>query len=230
MAILTPHLQRGAYKTVGVGSHVSHIISNVRSRNATQLIIRETSYSDDSPDGIDCVSLCSAVSNPIKRGLEQIEPRYILEKRVFTEWPPPDPTNQGRNNFMVNAFKALRPDQEIVPDWAETGDGYASAVTAPLGQTSFRYGMQRICGCTLLFVVSRKRVYLGECLQFSGRVLYNIRTCSAHYWEDVSFAQTKDEEGNKREVLFDEQVTDFLTSGFKAPKGPGRLCINIFAL
>ena len=227
MAILTPLLNRGAYKTVEVGSHVNHVIPNVKDRNATQLVIRETSYSDDSPDGIDCRSLCSAVSNPTKRRLEQIEPRYTLVKRVFDSWPPLDSTNKGKDKFMVDACDALKPEQEIIPEWASTSPGYASAVSAPFEKTAFRFGMQQICGCTMLYVVSRKRVYLGECLQISARVLSNISAFSGHYWEDVSFGQEK---GAKYQLQFDEQVTNFLTDGFKAPNGPGRLCIELFAL
>ena len=174
MAILTPLLNRGAYKTVGVRSHVRHVIPNDKDRNATQLVVRETSYSDDTPDGIDCLSLCSAVSNSIKSGLEQIEPRHTLVKRVFEPWPPIDSTDKGKNDFMVDACSALKPHQEIIPDWASTSPGYASAVSAPFGKTAFRFGMQQICGCTMLYVVSRKRVYLGECPQLSARVLYNI--------------------------------------------------------
>ena len=162
MEILTPLLNRGAYKTAAVRSHASQGIPNVKDRNATQLVIRETSYPDDSPDGIDCISLCSAVSNPTERGLKQIEPRYTLVKRVFDPWSPL--TDRGKNKFMVNACKALEPDQKIIPEWASTPPGYASAVSAPFGTSAFRFGMNQICGCTLLYVVSRKRVYLGECL------------------------------------------------------------------
>ena len=87
-------------------------------------------------------------------------------KRVFDPWPPLDSTDKGKNKFMVDACDALKPDQEIIPDWAQESPGYASAVSAPFGKTAFRFGMQQICGCTMLYVVSHKRVYLGECLQF----------------------------------------------------------------
>ena len=150
----------------------SHLILNINDRNTTQLVIRESSYPDDSPDGIDCLSLCSAVSNPTKRRWEQLEPRNDLVKRVFDPWPPLDNTDRGRNQFMVAACNALTPAEEVIPPWAGEYPGYASAVTAPFGTTSFRFGMQRICGCTMLFVVSRMRVYLGECLQSSRRCPY----------------------------------------------------------
>ena len=227
MSILTPLLNRGAYKTIGVGSHVNHIITNVKDRNATQLVIRETSYSDDSPDGIDCKSLCSAVSNPAKRGLEQLEPRYTLVKRVFDPWPPLDSSDKGKDKFMVDACNALELEEEIIPGWAQEPPGYASAVSAPFGKTAFRFGMQQICGCTMLFVVSHKRVYLGEYLQISARVPYNVSAFSGHYWEDVSFG--KSSKAAKYELQFDKQVTNFLTGGFTAPNGPGRLCIELFA-
>ena len=207
--------------------HVNHIIANVKDSNATQLIVRQTSYSDDSPDGIDCVSLCSAVSNPTKRGLERIESRNTLVKRVFDPWPPLDSTDKGKDKFMVDACNALKPEQDIVPDWASQSPGYASAVSAPFGNTAFRYGMQQICGCTMLFVVSRKRVYLGKCLQILAKVLCNVSVFSGHYWEDVSFGKEK---GAKYKLQFDEQVTNFLTNGFTAPGRTGRLCTKSFAL
>lgn len=134
-------------------------------RNTTQLVIRETSYPDDSPNGIDCRLLCSAVSNPTKRGWEQLEPRNGLVKRVFDPWPPLDSSDKGKDKFMVDACNALTPPQEITPGWAQKDPGYASAVTAPFRDTEVKFGTQGICGCTMLFVVSRKRVYLGECLQ-----------------------------------------------------------------
>ncbi|KAL8776565.1 MAG: hypothetical protein Q9213_008222 [Squamulea squamosa] len=101
---------------------------------------------------------------------------------------------------MVEACNALKPEQSIIPDWASEGPGYASAVTATLSGSKIRYGMQRICGCTMLFVVSRTRVYLG------------------HYWESECFGKEPDED---YELQFDEQVTDFLRVGFQAPNGPG---------
>ena len=224
MAIPTLVLNRGAYKTFGAENS---LITYVKNRNATQLVIRRASYSDDSPGGIGCFSLCSAVSSPTKRGLEQIELRNTLVKRVFDPWPPLENTDRAKNQFMVDACNALTPDQKIVPDWASTAPGYASVVSAPLGNTAFRFGMQQICGCTVLFVVSRKRVYLGESLRTSARFLYNNSAFSGHYWEDVSF---ETEEGADYELQFDEQVTDFLKSGFTAPGGHGRLCMELIAL
>ena len=141
-------------------------------RNTTQLVIRETSDPDDSPDGIDCRSLCSAVSNPSKRGWEQLEPRNDLVKRAFDPWPPLDSSDKGKDKFMVDACNALTPAEEIIPAWAGEDPGYASAVTAPFKDKKIRFGMQNICGCTMLFVVSRRRVYLGKCLQNSTRFPY----------------------------------------------------------
>ncbi len=138
------------------------MIADIENRNSSQLVIRETSYSDDSPDGIDCRTLCSANSNLKKRGITQLETRNELRKRVFEPWPPLENTEKSRNEFMVKACNNLKPSEEIVPGWASEAPGYASAVTAPLGTTAFRFGMQGICGCTMLFVVSRKRVYLGK--------------------------------------------------------------------
>ena len=67
---------------------------------------------------------------------------------------------------MKNACNRLSPRQVVIPEWAQQDPGYASAVTAPLGDAKLRFGMQQICGCTMLFVVSRTRVYLGKCTRF----------------------------------------------------------------
>ena len=153
----------------------SHLVFNINDRNTTQLVIRETSYPDDSPDGIDCLSLCGAVSNPTKRGWEHLEPRNGLVKRVFDPWPPLDNSDKGKDKFMVIACDALTPAQAITPGWAEEPPGYASAVTAPFGTTAFRFGTQRICGCTMLFVVSRSVSISVSASNFlEGVLIYDI--------------------------------------------------------
>ena len=142
-------------------------------------------------------------------------------KRDFSDpWPLLIDTEENRNDFMRNACDNLRPDQEMIPDWAQIDPGYALVVSAPFGEVAFRFGMQQICGCTILYVVSRKRVYLGECLQIPSSLLYNISAFLGYYWEDVSFGKEK---RMNYKPQFDKQVTEFLTGGFKAPSGPGRL-------
>ena len=143
--------------------------ANTRGSNTSQLAIRadddsmpDESMPDDSPPGIQCRSLCGAAAGTTKRGWIELETRSLLVKRVFDPWPPLEGTEKAKNDWMKNACNELTPDQEIVPRWAQKSPGYASAVTAPLGDKAFRYGMQQICGCTMLFVVSRKRVYLGN--------------------------------------------------------------------
>ena len=136
--------------------------------NSSELVVRDDDVSmlDDSPPGIGCRTLCSAALKPIKRDWRDLNPRSALEKRYDDVWPPLG-GDKGKDRFMVDAFSVLRTDQAIVPKWAEAGRGQASAVTATLGNTKIRFGMQHICGCTMLFVVSRKRVYLGKCAQFA---------------------------------------------------------------
>ena len=124
---------------------------------------------DDSPLGISCHTLCSAISYPIKRGWIELEPRGELEKRYDQPWPPIG-GDKGKDDFMVQACNALTPDQELIPSWASTSPGYASAVTAPLDNSKVRFGTQEICGCTMLFVVSRKRVYLGKFTSIIQRI------------------------------------------------------------
>ncbi|KAL6719513.1 hypothetical protein ACLMJK_003754 [Lecanora helva] len=100
---------------------------------------------------------------------------------------------------MIQACDALTPDQEILPSASYTdGNYHATAVTAALGDTAFTYGMQRICGCTWLYVVSHLQVYL------------------AHYWEDISFGK---EEKDTTPLQFQEQVLDFLDYGYQPPNG-----------
>lgn len=123
---------------------------------------------DDSPPGIGCRTLCGAASNPVKRGWRELDPRSALEKRFDDAWPPLG-GDKAKDSFMVKACNDLTPEQAIVPPWAEASPGYASAVSAPLGNTKIRFGMQRICGCTMLFVVSSKRVYLGKCAQLTRK-------------------------------------------------------------
>ena len=144
-------------------------MANTRDRNVTQLAIRtdDDSMPDNSPPGCQCRSLCSAEGGTAKRGWTELETRASLVKRVFDPWPPLDNSDNGKDEWMKHACDGLTPDQEIIPEWASKGIGYALAVTSPLGDKAFRYGMQRICGCTMLFVVSRKRVYLGNDIQTS---------------------------------------------------------------
>lgn len=140
--------------------------------NSSELIIRDVDDDmlDDSPPGISCRTLCSAATNPVKRDWRELDPRSALEKRFDDAWPPLG-GDKGKDNFMVQACNALTPAQEIVPPWAATSPGYASAVTATLGKTKIRFGMQEICGCTMLFVVSRKRVYLGKCAHLTRKTV-----------------------------------------------------------
>ena len=91
------------------------MVADIQKRNVSQLMIRETSYPDDSPDGIDCRTLCSAVSNPTKRRITQLGTRNELAKRVFDPWPPLADTEQAKNDFMIDACNALTPAQEIIP-------------------------------------------------------------------------------------------------------------------
>lgn len=91
-------------------------------------------------------------------------------KRVFDPFPPLDNTNNGRDQFMIQACDGLSGDEEVVPSWASDDPGWASIATKEIGDTAFRMGMQEICGCTMLYVVSRKRVYLGKVSHGSLRV------------------------------------------------------------
>jgi len=128
---------------------------------------RESVFSDDSPDGIECRTLCSVETvsrsnSPSKRDWIILNPEGGLVKRFDEPWPPLENTDKGRDKFMLNAFRALRPEQEIIPEWADVNPGYSSSVSAALGNTKIRFGMSEICGCTMLFVVSHSRVYLGK--------------------------------------------------------------------
>ena len=137
--------------------------------NASELMVRDVDddMPDDSPPEISCRILCSAATNPVKRGWRELDPHSVLEKSFDVLWPlKGDP---ARDAYMVIACNSLKPEQEIVPSWASDPPGYASAVTASLGDTAIRFGMQRICGCTMLFMVSRKRVYLGKCARLTRK-------------------------------------------------------------
>jgi len=120
---------------------------------------------DDSPSSLSCRALCSAKTTNQKRGwqeLEPLEPRSSLVKRVFDPFPPLENNEKGRDKWMIKACDNLRkPEQEVVPGWGDANPGYALNATAALAGQPVRFGIQQICGCTMLFVVSRKRVYLG---------------------------------------------------------------------
>lgn len=120
---------------------------------------------------------------------------------------------------MIDACDALTADQEIVPAWASASPGYSSIVTQALGNQKIRYGMQQICGCTMLFVVSRQRVYLG--IYWRSDTARAMTDCnfSGHYWEDRCFGK---ETGSRTKLDFKRQVTNFILNGFQAPGGPRR--------
>ena len=138
--------------------------------NASQLVARATN--DDVPPFASCRYFCgqdfddsSGASND-KRSLAASNPnaKGVLAKRAFDEWPAVDTGRGSRNVYMRNAFANLEPDEAVVPGWAEGHPGFNTIVTKPLGNQKFRFGMQQICGCTMLFVMSRRRVYLGRTL------------------------------------------------------------------
>ena len=79
----------------------------------------------------------------------------------------------------------------------------------------------------MLFVISRKRVYLGKNPRLHERVMSPDITISGHYWEDVSFGKKS---GSKIVLQYDEQVTNFLESGFQAPDCPGNLSTPFSAI
>ena len=138
--------------------------------NSSEFVVRNVDVDmlNDSPLGNSCRTLYSAATNPVKRDWGELDPRSALEKRFDVLWHSLAGV-KGKDNFMVQACNALTDDQEIVPRRAATSPGYASAVTRLLGNTKFRFGMQEICGCTMLFVVSRKRVYLGKCAPLTSK-------------------------------------------------------------
>lgn len=116
---------------------------------------------DDSPSSISCRALCGAQVLNRKRVWQGLGPRFPLVKRVFDSFPPLANTDKGKDEWMVEASDNLKPEQDVVPPWAEASPGYASMATAALADKPFRFGMREICGCTMVFIVSRKRVYLG---------------------------------------------------------------------
>ena len=164
----TPPLGRGE-STLSLCNIDYYTVAKHVHSNYSELVIRDDDVDmpDDSPAQINCRTLCSASTNPTKRDWAELDYRGALEKRFDQPWPPKGDDN-GRDTFMKDACDSLKkPDEEIIPDWASKFPGYASAVTAPLGDQKRRYGMQEICGCTMLFVVNHKRVYLGKCAQFA---------------------------------------------------------------
>lgn len=113
-----------------------------------------------------CRAFCSAANRPGKRNLIRLDPRSAVDKRWDKEqdWPA-EGTDKEKDDFMIKGCDGLKTDEEVVPGWAEVAPGHATEATAELGDKPVRFGMQQICGCTMLSVVSRKRVYLGKTTQ-----------------------------------------------------------------
>ncbi len=162
MALLGPFFNQGKTPLTAFGA------DNCRAkcvyRDFSHLLPRdgEVDMPDDSPSSLSCRALCSAKTTNQKRGWLELEAQSSLVKRVFDPFPPLENNDRGRDLWMISACDKLKkPEQEVVPGWADANPGYASIATAALADQPVRFGMQQICGCTMLFVVSRKRVYLG---------------------------------------------------------------------
>ncbi|CAD6594517.1 MAG: hypothetical protein ASARMPREDX12_009192 [Alectoria sarmentosa] len=168
--------------------------ADIETRNASLLFARDTDVpmADDNPPGFGCRTTCG-IGTPSTSSKRQLEDRSLLLERVFEPFPPIPNTQKARDQYMISHANALTTGQEIIP-YVDNADDYATAVTAALGTTTVTFGMQGICGCTWLAVISSKRVYLG------------------HYWESISFG--KPATATYR-LQFATQVTNFLTGGFK---------------
>ena len=115
---------------------------------------------DDNPPGFGCRTTCG-IGTPSTSSKRQLEDRSLLLERVFEPFPPIPNTQKARDQYMISHANALTTGQEIIP-YVDNADDYATAVTAALGTTTVTFGMQGICGCTWLAVISSKRVYLGK--------------------------------------------------------------------
>ena len=100
--------------------------------NSSELIVSDVDVDmlDDSPPGIGCRTLCSAATNPVKRGWRELDPHSVLEKRFDGAWPPKgDP---AKDAYMVIACNSLQPKQDIVPSWQVILQGMPQQSPPPL--------------------------------------------------------------------------------------------------
>ena len=133
---------------------------------------------DEDPSSSPCDSVCvytGPVSTGQKRSLVESDPRTSLWKRLFDFWPDENDV-KGRDTFMVVGCNGLKAGEEIIPD--DTQDkakskGESTAVSSLLQNSAFKFGMQQIYGCTMLFIVSHQRVYLGKCNFVGAKVHRN---------------------------------------------------------
>ena len=111
-----------------------------------------------------------------KRAL--IDQGLSLAKRVLQIW---DLTEEGKNKYMVETCHALTEIESNIPYSSQDEKltkGDSTAVSATIGDRTIRFGMSRICGCTMIFIVSRNAVYLGKCkVSFNGLSQYAV-----HLW------------------------------------------------
>lgn len=162
--------------------------------------------------------------------------KYLQERRssdisdISIDRPLPFPavgSNEEKDFYMIQACNSLTPNQNIVPEWARQDDMYASAKTAPLGSHRLRFGMDEVCGCTILFVKSQKRVYIGKSHGHHDTESMLKYPCAAHYWENRLFGLNKGE--RRRKLDFDTQVLGFIANGYQPPNGP-RECSKCHSL
>ncbi|MCJ1275967.1 hypothetical protein MMC21_003772 [Puttea exsequens] len=167
--------------------------SELEPRNASMLIKR-------APDPPPCLVPCAPKPAPTTAQKRSLNPRSVL-KRALPDWPATNSKadDKKKDTFMVDGCSALTDAEAIVPDNTQVGTrfGESTAKSVAIAGDSVRLGMQQIHGCTMLYILSRKRAYIG------------------HFWESMSFWRWKDANPD-REAAFQTQVIGFLTNGLTA--------------
>ena len=119
------------------------------------------------PDPPPCLVPCAPKPAPTTAQKRSLNPRSVL-KRALPDWPATNSKadDKKKDTFMVDGCSALTDAEAIVPDNTQVGTrfGESTAKSVAIAGDSVRLGMQQIHGCTMLYILSRKRAYIGGCL------------------------------------------------------------------
>ena len=136
------------------------------------------------PGSTPCEPVCT-YTGPIdwaksqnKRAL--IDQGLTLTKRFLDIWPM---TEGDKNQYMLRTCDGLKQTESIIPDSSQDSQrtrGDSTAVSAAFGDKTIRFGMSRIYGCTMMFIVSRNAVYLGECMASSTSLSQCLSSACDH--------------------------------------------------
>ncbi|KXH51164.1 hypothetical protein CNYM01_04494 [Colletotrichum nymphaeae SA-01] len=152
--------------------------------------ITQAQQRDDDQDPQNTCSPFSMLKNihvPVER-LRAEGQNLTLARRVDIAFP-----GDNIDQWMIAQVQKTKPIVwEVTP-----GTDANTAVFRKFGRNSFSLGTNGLCGCSSLWIISRKGVY------------------ATHYWESISFAPEKEwrNPGETNSQVFERTVIDGLKSG-----------------